>query len=255
MTGSPLLRSAALVALLTSQVPSLASAQVVTRAPREGRDRQEWSGEPRTWAGGTLTYASPTGEFKSYVNGAFGANGHLVHQFGGGILAFRADLSYLIYGSTTRRQQLGGGALSLIAVDVTTSNNIVNGGVGLQLMAPSGSLRPYLNGNVGFSYFFTESSVDGSNENGTSPFASTKNFDDAGFSPSVGGGIYIPLKMGIKNPILLDLGVQAQSNRDMRYLTKESIYIRDTQSQPVITPVRSAANFVSFRVGVSVGVR
>jgi hypothetical protein len=234
-------------------VASTASSQIVTRRPREEKSSGDDFGPTTTWVGGTLTYASPQGEFKNYVNGAIGINGHLVHQFGDGIVAFRADVGYLVYGSSTRRQQLGGGALGLIAVDVTTSNNIVNAGVGLQLMAPRGSVRPYVNGNVGFSYFFTESSIDGSDN--TQPFASTNNFDDSGFTPSFGGGVYIPIKTRGENPVSLDIGIQSHSNTDMRYLTKESIHIANTSSTPVITPVRSSANYIGFRIGVTVGVR
>jgi hypothetical protein len=235
--------------------PATASSQIVTRRPREDRNReQDWSAQPRTWVGGSLSYASPQGEFKNYVDGAVGINGHLIHQFGDGIVAFRADVGYLLYGSATRRQSLGQGAFGLVAMDVTTSNNILNGGVGMQLMAPTGSVRPYINGNLGFSYFFTESSIAGSDYD-NEPFASSNNFDDGGFSTTWGGGFYVPIKMAIKNPIILDIGFTSHSNSDMRYLTKESIYIADANSTPVITPVRSAANFMTFKLGVTIGVR
>jgi hypothetical protein len=248
-------RIAALASALVFIVGATAEAQIVTRRPREERTQNEdWSTPPSTWVGGSLTFASPQGEFKNYVDGAVGLNGHLIHQFGDGIVAFRADVGYLIYGSATRRQSLGQGAFGLVAMDVTTSNNILNGGLGLQLMAPTGSIRPYVNGNLGFSYFFTESSIAGSNYD-NEPFASSNNYDDGGFSTNWGGGLYVPLKMGIKNPVILDIGFASHRNSDMRYLTKESIYIADANSTPVITPVRSAANFVTFKLGVSVGVR
>lgn len=198
-------------------------------------------------------YAQPQGDFKNYVNGAFGVGGHLIHSFDESrIVSLRVEGGYLNYGSTTNRQALGGGALGLINVDVTTSNNIVFGALGLQLMAPTGALRPYVSGSVGFSYFFTESSVEGTSN--TQPFANTQNFSDGGFTGIWGGGIYIPIRSGGPNPISLDIGAQMHSNNDIKYLTKNSITIANSSSQPVITPVRSAADFITFRIGVSVGV-
>ena len=75
--------------------------------------------------------------------------------------------------------------------DVTTSNNIFFGTIGAQLMAPNGRLRPYVNAAVGFSYFSTQSSVEGTGS--TQPFANSENFSDGGFTTTWGGGLYIPI--------------------------------------------------------------
>jgi hypothetical protein len=229
------------------------NAQIVERRPRERPALDtDLPRTPSTWVGGSLTYADPRGDFANYVNGAFGITGNLIHSFGDdGVVSLRADLGYLIYGHTTRRQALGGGALGLINVDVTTSNNILNGGIGLQLMTPDAAIRPYVNGTIGFSYFFTQSTIEGS-ESFDSPFAESENYSDGGFTTAFGGGVYIPLSRGAKR-VSLDLGVQYHKNSDIKYLTKESIYIQDTQSTPVITPVRSAADFLTFRLGLSFG--
>jgi hypothetical protein len=228
---------------------SAAQAQVVTRRAAASDDSP-----PRIYAGGSLVFAAPQGEFKDYVQGAGGANGHLgIALDPQGIVQLRMELGYLVYGSKTYRQSLGGGALGLIAVDVTTSNNIAHGGLGLQLTTPSGPIRPYATGSIGFSYFFTESRVEGSS-NSQEPFATTKNFDDGAFAAQYGGGIYIPLRRGAK-PISLDIGAQYHKNGDMEYLTKGSITVTSSTQPPTITPVRSSANFVTFRLGVTFGVR
>lgn len=239
--------SAAVIAIATS----VAAAQVVERRPRsEAPD----DGPITTWAGGALAYAAPQGEFKENVRGAFGLTGHMVHAFDEeGIVAIRGELGYLNYGTTRNRQALGGGALGLIYVDVTTTNNIIFGGLGLQLMTPSGAVRPYVSGSLGFSYFFTTSSVEGSSN--IEPFAETENFGDGGFTALYGGGLYFPLRRGGKNPISLDLGAQMHKNSDIQYLTKSSIVITNSSAPPVITPRRSAADFITFRLGVTVGIR
>lgn len=239
---------ASLVAALL--LASSLNAQIVTRRPDPTPHTGPWS----TFAGGALTIAQPQGAFKDYVSGAIGANGHIVHALDPeGVIALRAELGFLVYGHATRRQPLGGGALGLVTVDVTTSNNILTGGVGLQLLAPTGSVRPYVAGTAGFSYFFTNSSVEG--QNNTEPFASSENFSDGGFTTVWGGGLYIPLKLASKRPVSLDLGVHTHANSDIQYLTKDGIKVTSTSAPPVITPVRSSANFVSFRIGVLVGVR
>ena len=230
-------------------IASTADAQRVT-GPAASTDESP----PRVNAGGSLVFAAPQAEFKDYVHGAFGVNGNLgIGLDPQGIVQLRMEVGYLVYGSKTYRQSLGGGALGLIAVDVTTSNNIAHGGLGLQLTAPSGPIRPYGTASVGFSYFFTESQVEGTS-NTQEPFASTKNFGDGAFAAQYGGGVYIPLRRGAK-PISLDLGAQYHKNGDMEYLTKNSITVTSPTQPPTITPVRSSANFVSFRLGLTFGVR
>jgi len=64
----------------------------------------------------------------------------------------------------------------------------------------------------------------------------------------------VPLQLG-PAPVSLDLGAQVHRNPDVQYLTKNSIEVVDQNTPPRITPVRSAADFVSFRLGVSVGLR
>ena len=54
-------------------------------------------------------------------------------------------------------------------------------------VAPSGRISTE---RLGLSYFFTHSSVEGDAD--YEPFASSTNFDDATFSWSAGGGLYIP---------------------------------------------------------------
>jgi hypothetical protein len=240
-------RALAATILALAAAPPL-GAQIVQRRPRAAND-----GPVTTFAGGALTYADPRGDFAQYVNGAFGVTGHLLHSLDAdGIVAIRADVGYLNYGQVTRRQPLGGGALGLISVDVTTSNNIVFGGLGLQLMAPVGAVRPYVNGSAGFSYFFTTSSVEGSSN--SAPFAESQNFSDGGFSTVWGGGLYVPLRAS-GTPIVLDLGVESHKNPDIQYLNKNSIYIKDTATPPVITAIRGPADFLTFRLGVTVGLR
>jgi hypothetical protein len=202
------------------------------------------------WGGGSLDLALPTGEFKQYVNVGGGATGFVALRLGSeGTLSLRLDGTYLIYGSETRRVPLGSGPLALVGVDVTTSNSIVNFVIGPQLTAASGAVRPYAFGGIGFSYFWTYSSVRGTNN--TEPFASSTNFGDGTFSLRGGGGLWIQVGHG-RTPIWLDLGVDYLRNGRVQYLREGSITF-DLSGNPIFTPIESETNLVLVHVGVSVG--
>ncbi len=189
----------------------------------------------------------PQGEFAENVAIAGGVGGAGIWGLGS-VLGLRADLGFLIYGSETRRVPLGGGALGLINVDVTTTNTIVGGGVGAQLGLPGGRLTPYLGGMIGFSAFTTTSSVEGSNSD-NEPFASTTNSSDGVFAQTALAGLYVPLARG---SVMLDLGVRHTWNgRKVRYLTEGDI-TEDANGDIVLTPRESRAEILTIVLGVSI---
>jgi hypothetical protein len=137
-----------------------------------------------------------------------------------------------------------------VDIDVNTSNDIVFGGIGPQITVPAGPLRPYLNATAGFSYFFTHSSVSG--EYDAESYFDTTNHDDAVFALTGGGGFLIPLSLR-RTHVLLDLGATFHRNGEATYLRKGSI--RDLPDGGIeINPIRSEANFITYRIGVSIGV-
>ena len=203
-----------------------------------------------TFVGGGLSIAQPVGEFKNYINAAVGLNFNLVQQLDPqGALAIRVDGGYLIYGDETKSAALSP-TLGRIRVDVNTTNNIAALSVGPQLMVPNGTFRPYVNGAVGVSYFFTESSIKGSD---SPDFASTTNYDDATFAWSAGAGLYIPVRRGAR-PISIDLGARYYGNGQARYL-KEGSITEDGQGNIYFDPIRSNTNMITYQIGVTFGVR
>jgi hypothetical protein len=207
---------------------------------------------PRLHAGGGLAIAQPRGEFNEYV------------RVGGGLLAFaRFDLGtrglvgirihggFLTYGNETQRVCLGGGVGCRIEVDLTTSNNIVLAGVGPELSVPLGASRLYGNALLGFDYFSTDSSVQGSQQQ--DPFASSRNFGDGGFSWNLGGGLEIPLARARQVPLALDLGLSYQNNGRREYLTRGDI-VDHPDGSIEFDPKRSDADFLIWRLGISAGI-
>jgi len=232
-----------LAAALFAGAPAAARAQLVETPSMR-------SGTPRTFFGAELLLAHPQDEFANYVNFGAGFGFHLVQQLDRqGAIALRVAGDFLIYGHESERVPISP-TIPRVTVDVSTSNNIVALGIGPQVMVPNGTFRPYLNGTVGFSYFFTESSVSGS-DNSVS-FASSKNFDDFTFAWTGGAGIYIPVHAG-RTPVSIDLGARYHGNGRARYLREGSIQ-DDGAGGVIISPIESNTNLITYQIGVSVGI-
>lgn len=214
------------------------------------RDFAEPRRPSRAFVGLHLMATQPLGEFDDYIDWGGGIGGEFLYAFDRqGALGLRVNLGLMIYGHETKRVPLSP-SLGRISVDVSTSNNIFAVGIGPQVMLPSGLVRPYLSGTAGLSYFFTQSSVEGSSD--LEPFARSTNFDDATFAWSAGGGLYIPLRRGRKNPLSLDIGAQYHANGEARYLREGSIR-EDGTGAIFFDPIRSQTNLVTYQLGITVG--
>jgi hypothetical protein len=208
---------------------------------------------PRVIAGGGLNFAQPVGEFAEHVNGAGGGSAFVVLGLDrAGVFGLRMDGGFLIYGHERKRVPLSNTIGGRIQVDLTTDNNIALFGIGPQITAPSGPVRPYLNGTAGLAYFFTQSSVDGSSGDNT-PFARTENYRDPVFAWTGGGGVYIPLSAR-RTPVMLEIGAKFHGNGRARYLKEGSI--QDNPDATIsFTPIESRTDFVSYHLGVSFQIR
>ena len=225
------------ITALLLAAPSLLYAQGVQDAPTP------------FYAGGSFIITHPQGQFGEYVGTGFGGSGHFLFQPGAtGVFALRLDAGFVNYGRETKRVPFSSTVGGRVSVDVSTNNNIALFSVGPQLMLPDGRFRPYVNGNIGLSYFFTQSSVD--NIVGGEALAQTTNFSDMTFSYGGGTGVYIPLSRGL-TAVSLDLGVRYVVNGETRYLREGSIE-DGPNSTIIVTPILSETNFLSFQLGVTV---
>lgn len=200
-------------------LPTTVMAQVFS----VGRDDERAPRGPRhspVLVGASFTYAVPQQEFRQNVRQGFGGDAGAHFKLDRrGILGLGAELGFLSYGRETKRVPLSSTIGGRINVDLTTSNNIFWLGLGPQLTAPSGPVRPYVNGTAGFAVFWTESSVKGRWDDES--FASTNNYDDATFAWTGGGGILIPI--GAAREGAIDFGVRYHGNGNTRYLKKGDI--------------------------------
>jgi hypothetical protein len=203
---------------------------------------------PRAYGDINFAVAQPIGDFNDFIGEGYGVTGGFVWNLDQDrVFGIRAEGGFLQYGSERSRICPFG---CRVNVDVNTDNDIVFAGVGPQISVPAGFFRPYLNATAGVSYFFTHSSVSGNNGYDDNLFDTT-NHDDAVFALTGGGGFLIPLSMR-RTPVLLDLGATFHRNGQATYLRKGSIQ-DNPDGSIVINPIRSEANFITYRIGVSIG--
>lgn len=138
------------------------------------------------------------------------------------------ELGGMIYGYDSRDEILSPN-IPEVTVDVATTNNIVMGHFVLRLQPPTGTVRPYLDGLVGFKYFFTETRIDSERDYDDRPIAASTNFDDGAASYGAGGGLDIRVYDGPlgdeRHPVALsvNLGVRYLFGGEAEYLREGSI--------------------------------
>jgi len=201
--------------------------------------------------GASLTLAEPRGEFAQYVDGGIGGELNYVHRLDrDGWFALRVDGGFLVYGYERQRVPLSETIGGRILVDLETSNNIAFIGVGPQIGVPNGHIRPYANAYVGYSYLFTQSTVEGTAYD--EEFAATTNFDDWTPAHGFGAGVYIPIRGGYR-PISIDIGMKYRNNGVAEYLREGDIQDNDDGSITLF-PVRSDTDLMTFHIGFSIGI-
>ncbi len=164
------------------------------------------------------------------------------------IANWRLDAGFLTYGNETRRIPLAGTG-GLVKLDLRTSNNIVSVVTGPQLQFGNGPVSPYVSALGGFSVFWTQSSVEGT-QNDNSPFASTTNSDDASVAYGGAVGTYIRVYNGDR-PVRIDLGARFLRHDDVKYLNDKLVREAFENNRDPI-PLRGRADFMTYYLGVNV---
>ncbi|MEP7066617.1 MAG: hypothetical protein ABI889_11330 [Gemmatimonadota bacterium] len=190
----------------------------------------------------------PQGALGRNVGLGYGVDGaYLFRLDGAGIWSIRVGAGIVSYGGESRRTTLSesvGGR-----VNVKTNNYIVPMSIGAQLARPSGLFRPYLNAGIGGLAFFTESHLEG--EDDQRAFASTTNHSSIAPSWTAGGGIYMPVYNG-KTNVQLDLGMQYVGGGRTRYLAPGRI--ADLPGARIsVTPLESETHLLIVRLGARIG--
>ncbi|WP_396215965.1 hypothetical protein [Gemmatimonas sp.] len=190
----------------------------------------------------------PKGDFGATTNNGYGFGAYVLGALDENkIVNLRGDFSFISYANSRRRIPLAGTG-GLIQLDLRTSSNIASLVVGPQLLGPSGTFTPYATALGGFSVFWTESSVEGSQNQ--APFASSTNASDAVWAYGGAVGSYIRLTKGT-HPVRLDIGARFLRHDDVQYLTADRVRAAfESNATPV--PVRGRADFVTYYIGANI---
>lgn len=218
---------------------------------RNDRKDEDWWGGPSAYVGIGFVAADPVGEFGRFVDDGFGLN--LEGRFpvsGAGPLALRLDGGFVVYGHERQGMCFPPPVGCRIGVDLNTYNTIAYLGVGPEL-AGDGSVAPYVNGSVGLTWFYTNSSLSGADDWDTN--FNTTNYSDWATSLRAGGGVRFRVGGSSARPVLLDVGAQYHRNGQADYL-REGDIVDYPDGTIELYPIRSEANLVTFNVGVSFGV-
>ena len=216
------------------------------------RRHEHTPGELELRSSGSLSFiqSRPTGVFQKNIGFGYGLNGaYLLRLDRAGIVSLRGDAGLLGYGAEHFYAPLSPTIGGRIQVKVSTTNYLVPLTIGPQIAWPTGKVRPYVNGGIGAQIFFTESEVEGTDDQ--FEFASTTNQSDWTHAWVVGGGVYLPIYQK-KTTVAIDLGAQYFTDGRAQYLRPGSI--QDLPNAQIrITPLESSTHMLLVRLGIKVG--
>ena len=165
------------------------------------------------------------------------------------------EFEFMNYGTKRRREPFST-TIPDVTVEVETTNNFALGHLLARLQPNSGSIRPYVEGAVGFHHLFTNTTIKNQEGEGEE-IASSTNLDDTAFS--IGGGVMMrvwekkPDDEEEENPLaeaLIDLRPRYLSGGDTQYLKEGSI--RRENGRVVYDIKRSKTDLLSTQLAVSV---
>jgi hypothetical protein len=224
---------------------------LVVAAPILAQDSAPKRSELARRSSGLVSFiqSRPLGDLSRNIGFGYGIDGaYLLRLDRAGFLSLRAEAGIVQYGDESFRVPFSNTVGGRVQVKVSTNNYIVPLSIGPQLAVPTGLIRPYVNGGVAAQMFYTQSSVDGTDDH---TIASTTNQHDATATWVAGGGIYIPVYTK-KMSVLIDAGVQYFGAGHARYLRPGSIQDLDN-AQTQITPLESDTRFALVHLGVRLG--
>lgn len=225
---------------------------LVTLVPEvEGQRFRRHDRGPKAHFGIALIAAEPVGELGAYFDQGFGGQlsvGIPVDDYG--LFRIVADLGFLIYGHERQSYCMSLPVGCRIGLDLTTTNNIAFGGIGPELALPLGVVEPYVRGMMGFSYWFTNSSLSGYDDD--HDFGNTTHLWDLVAAWRAAAGIRLRVSSG-RNPVSIDFGVERHENGIADFLTEGDI-VDHADGSISIFPHRSEANLLTYHVGISIGI-
>lgn len=238
-------RAASRAAVFRASLIALSSAVIVS-----GAAQAQQHVPTGVFLGGiAFAVSDPKGDFGKNTGNGYGVDVSGVWRLEEqGILNLRFEGSFLGYASSTRRVPFVGTG-GLVKLDLKTSSNIFTLVGGPQLLGTKGPLTPYVTALGGFSYFGTNTSVEGSNNN-NSEFASTNNSSDASLAYGGGAGVVARVYKSGNTDVRLELGARYLRHDKAKYLNDQRVQEGfENNRDPV--PITGRADFMTYFIGIT----
>jgi len=190
-----------------------------------------------------------TGNFEIAFNAAMGLNQS-------NSVRLRFEFGYVNYGSEKIEVRVFK-ETDRFSSRLTTRNNIFFVGIGPQIDFSTGPIRPYVNGFLGVSEFYTNTQLSMGGQvlvgsKSWSQGSATNNFKDWVVSYGIGGGVKFRVRKYRGVPIFISIDTQYRTHGQTEYLIEGSI-VDDENGNTTIQPLVSDADFFLIGVGVGVG--
>ncbi|TVR17592.1 MAG: hypothetical protein EA391_04350 [Balneolaceae bacterium] len=204
----------------------------------------------------------PQGEFSDQLDKlGWGLNIMGGYRFGDTPFMLGLEFGFMNFGRDVRDAPLST-TIPDLRVEVENSYNLLHGDLLLRLIPPPTTVRPYIEGLVGFNYFFTETVLrDRGSFSGEERLRDT-NFEDTSLSYGFGAGVQFQLYRDrsterasdeiTPSAVYLTLASRYMFGREAEYLQQGSIEV-NTQTGEVFYDVsRSETNLLYFKLGVAI---
>jgi hypothetical protein len=209
-------------------------------------------GQARYTVGISGLYGQPIGPFADNVTRGFGLDGMgTIGLDTRGIFSLKAELGWIRLASKSEPFIVNTG-FEFLELESETTSGVLMLGAGPQLAVPFGPIRPYVGGSLGFARFATNTAIkisaDQTNTGQEETIDEQTVSSDFILSLAASGGIRFELPF-MGRGILGDLGVRWHRNGEAEYVSSEGV-VYNGSGQPTITPTRSDADFLVYRLGI-----
>lgn len=195
-----------------------------------------------------FTTVIPKGDLsKNVTNNGYGIGGQFLVGVGSSPFLVGVDGAFTIYGTEDHREPIST-TIPELSVTVRTSNKISLWHALLRAQPRTGSVRPYVDGLIGFKYLATDTSI--LNDSNDEELASTNNLSDFAFSYGVGGGVQVRLGgLGGRGDICLDGKVRYLFGGRAEYLKEGSI--RRDNGTVTFDVLSSRTDVLTAQIGIT----
>ena len=174
------------------------------------------------------------------------------YQFKNSPVYFGAEIGIANFGTDSRTEPWSN-TIPDLTMDVDNNYNLFQGHLVTRIQPPKAKVQPFVEGLLGFNYFFTETTVSSrSGSNAYEPIASDTNYDDTSLSYGVGAGVQFKVSNfnadGTRGQFYMSLSGRYLRGGEASYLKKGSIEITDN-SQVIYNPSQSRTDMFLISLG------